>query len=198
MRRFRASRKHPNVSTIGNSMTTRCTARGSQTRAAASQATGDGWFPWCASPPDPSGKAVEVRCEGWQHTRLWHPCGPPPENVRGLVWRHGDNHLRLLARFGGIYAPGDEPLHRSPPLLVDPSDENGPWALRRIIHPTLRPRRVHVSRLWLVPPIVLAELVWALDRGQSVVLRGPDAAHLRAFAGGGRNDRRWKCLSWTN
>lgn len=156
------------------------------------QTNDESWVRWRASPPDPCGEAVEVTCTGWQHTRLWRPCGPPPTNARGLRWRHGDDRLRLLAKYGGLYAPGDEPLHRSSPLVVDPSDENGPWALRRIIHPTPRPRRVNVSRLWLVPPrvkldrvppIVLGELVLALDRGESVVLRGPDASHLRAFAG---------------
>lgn len=91
-----------------------------------------------------------------------------------------------------MYAPGDVPLHKSSPLVVDPSDENGPWALRHIIHPTPWRRRAYVSRLWLVPPrvkldrvppIVAGELVSALDRGESVALRGPDALHLRAFAG---------------
>lgn len=141
MRRFRASQKHLNLFTVGNSMRTHCAARG-PTRGAASQVTGDdaGWFPWSATPPDPDGEAVEVRCDGWQHSRLWRPSGPPPENARGLVWRHGDDRLRLLAKFGGIYAPGDQPLHGSPPLVVDPSDWNGPWAVLRIIHPMPRPR----------------------------------------------------------
>lgn len=156
------------------------------------QTNGESWVHWRASPPDPCGEAVEVRCDGWQHTRLWRPCGPPPSNAKGLLWRHGDDRLRLLARFGGIYAPGDEPLYLSSPLMVDVSDENGPWAFRHTINPTTRRRRAYVSRLWLVPPraklhrvppIVLGELVSALDRGESVVLRGPDAGHLRAFAG---------------
>lgn len=148
------------------------------------------WVRRRACPPDPRGQAVEVRCDGWQRTRLWRPCGPPPKNARGLLWRYGDDRLRLLARYGGIYAPGDVPLHKSSPLVVDPSDENGPWALRHVVHPTWRRRRAYVSRLWLVPPrarlervpaVVLGELVSALDRGQSVVLRGPDASHLRTF-----------------
>lgn len=175
-------------------MTMRCAVRGGQSGGAAASATGDdgGWFPWSATPPDPSGEAVEVRCDGWDRSRLWRPSGPPPENARGLVWRHGDDRLRLLAKFGGLYARGDQPLHGSSPLAVDPSDENGPWAILHVIHPTPRPRRICLSRLWLVPPrarlervppIVLGELVLALDRGQSVVLRGPDASHLRAFAG---------------
>lgn len=173
-------------------MTVPGATRAGRVRPSLSRTAGPGrrWTDWRASPPDPHGIPVEVFHDGWQHTRLWRPAGPPPEDAPALVWRHGSAVLRHLATLGGLYGPEGGALFGSPELVISPSDPNGPWHETFVIGPVDR-HSSPATRLWLVPPclnlvqvpsVVLGDLVTVADRGETVVMRGRDGGELRKFA----------------
>ena len=92
---------------------------------------------------------------------------------------------------GGLYDPAGHPLYGSPPFH-DPGDAAGG---SRPFHFAVYPygatwSGVPLGRVWLlpvdmtspsVPPLVLADLVAAVDAGQSVIMHGADDALLRRY-----------------
>lgn len=107
------------------------------------------------------------------------PLAPLPDDAPGLLWRPCGGKVLRLALEGGTYGSNGEPLHGSPPLIVNTADPNGPWPQMFVIRPAQWPHCGPPARLWLVPLCgdlvevpadLLGDLVAVADGGDPIVL----------------------------